>query len=206
MSASEGDYFGSTVTPAPAGTPPPSLPVASSGAPRSTALVVVGAVLLVAALGSAYWFFYGSRSAIELPDQLLGLERIDADSALGQQLDDAGEQYSGAWTGDLEIAGYGDVDQFAVVIAGQVDEVRGGPEDFFTGLDQGLAISGQKFAFTKEDAGSKGGDLRCTVVPAQQAALCAWTNNDIVGIVALSGSLATDSANATREIRDQIER
>jgi len=204
MTGSEADYFGSTITPAPADAAP-AAHLTRPAPQRQPVLLVAAAVLAVVALAAAYWFLFGSRAAIEMPDQLLGLDRIETDSALGQQLEGAGEQYSGPWEGDLEIAGYGDVDQFAVVIAGQVDDVQGGPEDFFTGLDQGLAVSGQKFAFTREDAGPKGGDLRCTAVPAQQAALCAWTNGDVVGIVALTGALSADYASATREIREQIE-
>lgn len=215
------DFFGTTPTP-PAATPvaPPrpgyatpqygsvgaqALPPTS----RSSMLpLVIG--LLVAAMVGALAFagyrvlFAGPR--IEMPDTLLGLERMDTDDPSTDQLIDAAEQQLKSQIGDanVEVGLYRSANQFIFVLAGDfesgdVDD----PSAFFSGMERGLASSGQAGTLKTVDPGSHGGEMRCLEV--QSAATCAWIDEDTVGAFVI-GPVAGDVGKTAVELRDSVEK
>lgn len=172
---------------------------------KSIVLLVLGIGLVGAALLQAYLAFLAPRTTIEMPDELLGMERIEADSVLGQQLDAAAAQLTGPGTEDLEIAGYGDIDQFIVVLGGEIDDGSGSPNDYFAGLEEGLASGGQSITLVEAEPGTLGGEMRCAILGDQSVSLCAWVGDGVVGTVVITGPAADDYESTTREIRSNVE-
>lgn len=204
-----GDFFGGTVVPhapqqqvyadfsAPASAPPTTRPSVGTW----LALAVVGA-LVVAAGYFGYRTFFGS--SIEMPDTLMGMERIDPDSALGRELErslSGAEMAAGAI--DFEVAGYTSADRMLFVAA--ADSGAGDLEQdaFFSGLATGLKTGIPGVALKEVDAGSAGGRMQCMEVPAAAAGACAWISDETVGVVVTTGG-SDDIAATTIEVRDIV--
>lgn len=171
---------------------------------RSVIMLVIGVALVLLTVGRVYVHYLSPGASIEMPDKLLGMDRVDPDSALGKQLDASRQQMSGIDVRDLQVAGYGDVDQFVMVIGGGVNGDSSDADEFFSGATTGLPRD-QFDPLSVEDAGTAGGEMRCTAAKRQPFAICAWIGDQVVGAVFLTGPAATDYAGTAREIRRQVE-
>lgn len=231
MPGAEDSFFGGRVTTAatgvPAGVNPavtdtryhpsygsaPARPVPSQKPVVAVLLMVVGLGLASAATFQGYTIWANSRAILTLPDQLLGMERVDEDSVLGQLVEEAKTRYvRNDVLSDMQMAAYGDPTQFVFVTAGEVDEASGYEGDFFSGATDGLASAGvPDMELSAVDPGPKGGDMRCVERSAEQVSICAWVSSSaagnavVVGVAMFTGTLSSDYADATRTIRDQIE-
>lgn len=204
------DFFGGTVVPQTGHareyadlTVPPSAAPASKRASTTPWLVlaVVGGIVLVAGF-FGYRMIFGS--AIEMPDTLMGMERIDPDSALGRELERAFSSAElDAVDFEFEVAGYSSGERTLVVAAAD----RGGneleQEAFFTGITGGMQTQLPGVSLEEVDAGSAGGRMQCMVMPAAGAGACAWIGDDTLGVVVTTGT-KDDIARTTIDVRDII--
>jgi hypothetical protein len=204
------DFFGGTVVPQTGHTReyadltvPPSAAPASKRASTTPWLVlaVVGGIVLVAGF-FGYRMIFGS--AIEMPDTLMGMERIDPDSALGRELERAFSSAElDAVDFEFEVAGYSSGERTLVVAAAD----RGGneleQEAFFTGITGGMQTQLPGVSLEEVDAGSAGGRMQCMVMPAAGAGACAWIGDDTLGVVVTTGT-KDDIARTTIDVRDII--
>ena len=218
------DFFGTTPTPpasTPVAPPRPGYATPQFGAQhagmgasplpwssRSSMLpLVIG--LLVAAMVGALAFagyrvlFAGPR--IEMPDTLMGLDRIETDAAT-EQLIEAAKQQVKSQIGDanVEVGLYRSSNQAIFVMAGDVGS--GDIDDassFFSGLESGLASSGQAGNLKAVDPGSHGGDMRC--IESQATATCAWIDEGTFGAFVM-GPIAGDLDKTAVELRDSVEK
>jgi hypothetical protein len=211
------DFFGGSINPAPIPTAgptpeanvyaPPGSPVAPARAASTPAvpviLIAVAALFAVAGLLGYRMLF--SNTQIEIPQTLMGLERADDDSPLVQQLDRSVEEFSSQWPGEhIEAGLFQSGDQILFVIGGEVgsQDLDGGAEGFFAGMDSELAQSGSQATFRLEDPGPRGGDLRCLDLP--NGTMCGWIDDDVVGLYVMAPNLG-EPAQVAQEIREAIE-
>lgn len=214
-----GDFFGGPVTPPPnpamthtreyadfsTGVRPP---VQSAGTPVvPIVLIVVGVLVAVAAFAGYRVMMSGTQ--IELPDELLGLERVDPDSAMAQEVERSYselETYMGE-DFELHVGTYTKDQQLLVVAAAEIGESgAAGQDEFFAGLSEGIASQLPTARFAEEDAGAQGGRMQCVDMPSAGSGTgaCAWIADETFGIVVMS-SPGTDMADATRSVREAIE-
>lgn len=208
-SGNSNDFFGGTVVPqAPHANAYGDfrVPTAASPAPRAPVttwlvLAVVGA--LVAAGGYfGYRLLFGT--SIQMPDTLIGMERIDPDSALGRELE---RSFSGAEMAaadmDFQVAGYTSGEQMLIVAAAESGGRELEQDAFFSGLATGLETGLPGISLKEVDAGAAGGRMQCMEVPAASAGACAWISEETVGVVVTTGA-SNDIAATTIEVRDIV--
>ena len=221
------DFFGGSIT------PPPSAPAQVSqvnphlaqnkeygsyggtstvrASSSSTQPLVIGAIVLVIALVGFFGYrMYFGGSAIELPDKLMGLERIDPDSDMGQSLEESWSELS-ALTGDdvtLHIAGYNSGTDTLIVAAGEagsgdLNEVN----DFFGGMADTMRAQLPTATLKDAEAGSHGGTMKCFEVAQAgvKAGGCSWLAEETFGIIVVA-PLDADVAETTRQVREAIEK
>lgn len=170
-------------------------------------LIVVGILVAVAAFAGYRVMMSGTQ--IELPDELLGLERVDPDSAMAQEVERSWselETYMGEDV-ELHVGTYTEGKQLLVVAAAETGEDgAAGQDEFFAGLSEGMTSQLPTARFTDEDAGEPGGRMQCVDMPTAgvSAGACAWIADETLGIVVIT-SPDTDMADATRTIREAIE-
>ena len=172
--------------------------------------IVIGAIVIAIAVAGffGYRMYFGGGS-IELPDQLMGLERIDPESDTGRALEESWSDLSSV-TGDevtLHIGGYESGSQMLIVAAGEagsgdVSEV----EDFFAGMDETMKAQLPTATLKEADAGSHGGTMKCFEVAQSgvNAGGCSWLAEETFGMVVVA-PLDSDVAETTRQVRDAIE-
>jgi hypothetical protein len=211
------DFFGGSINPAPVPTAGPSpepnvyAPPGPPGAPVKAAstpavpviLVAVGALLAVTALLGYRMLFSGTQ--IEIPQTLMGLERVDEDSPLAQQLDRAVDDFASQWPGEhIEAGLFQSGDQLLLVIGAEAgsQDLDGGTEGFFAGMGSALAESGSQSVLEVVDPGPRGGDLRCLDLPS--GTMCAWIDDDVVGLYVMGPNLG-EPGQVAQEIREAIE-
>lgn len=181
---------------------------------RSTASPVLPVVLIVVGVLVAVAAFAGYRVAtsgtqIELPDELLGLERVDPESAMAQEVERSWselETYLGE-DFELHVGTYTAGQQLLVVAAAEIDEGGAADQDeFFAGMSEGVAGALPQVRFAEEDAGPRGGRMQCVDMPAAgvEAGACAWIADETFGVLVMT-SPGTDMADATRSVREAIE-
>ncbi|MCZ3388913.1 MAG: hypothetical protein LH645_07245 [Actinomycetia bacterium] len=216
------DFFGGSINPAPVPSPgvlrgthiyaPPGSPAAPVKTAHTPAvpiiLVVVGALLAVAA-------FLGYRvmtagTDIVLPDELLGMERVDPESQVAQEVERSWSQLE-TYIGkdiDLQVGMYTNGAQVLIVAAAE-EGVGDAAEqdDYFAGFTEGFGGSLPQAKLMEADAGSHGGRMQCIDMTSagRTAGACTWVAKDTFGFVVLT-SPETDTAEATRTVREAIER
>lgn len=213
------DFFGGSVTPQPAPTvtytreyadftPGIRPPAQSAANPVMTiVLVVVGALVALAAFAGYRVMMSGTQ--IELPDELLGLERVDPESAMAQEVERSWAELETYVNEDVElhVGTYIEGQQMLVVAAAEVGEGgAAGQDEFFAGLSEGVAGQLPSARLTEEDAGVQGGRMQCFNMSSVggEAGACAWIADETFGIVVMT-SRGADVAEATRSVREAIQ-
>jgi hypothetical protein len=181
-------------------------PVATSSRSRFPLIVgaVVMAVVSTAGFGVFRVLFGGTQ--IEIPDTLMGLERVDSADPAASQLEQSVEQVkSEVGDVDVEVALFQAPGQMLLVMGGEAgtDDVDGGAADYFAGFEDGLTQSGQAVQLTDVDPGPKGGQMKCLDLPS--GGTCAWIGNDTFGAFAMA-PLTGSAADTAKQIRDEIEK
>lgn len=204
-----GEFFGGTVVPQPPRTQGYADFTVATSAPTATrppvatwlVLAVVGALLVV---GGYVGYRMLTGTSIEMPDTMMGMERIDPDSALGQELE---RSFSGAEMAaadmDFQVAGYTSGEQMLLVAAAESGGQELEQDAFFSGLATGLKTGLPGVSLKEVDAGSAGGRMQCMEVPAAAAGACAWISDETVGVVVTTGG-SDDIAATTIEVRDTV--
>ena len=204
------DFFGGTVVPhaqhtkeyadfnLPSGAKPPAMKAKTI----VWYLLAVPVALVLVAGAWAYGVTFG-RTSIEMPDTLMGMERVDSSSDVMQGTIEQLKEQTGT-PGDVQAAVYQSDTTMLMVMAGEVGEGDGFTADsFFSGIDKGIAQAGLGVTMTAVDPGSHGGDVRCADFPA--AGVCAWVADETFGMLSLSPSTGRDLEQASHEVRDAIE-
>jgi hypothetical protein len=164
-------------------------------------LAVPVALVLVAGFW-AYGVTFG-RTSIEMPDTLMGMERMDSTSDVMQRTIEQLKGQTGT-PGDVEAAVYQSDSTMLMVMAGEVGEGDGfTAESFFGGIDAGIAQAGLDVSMTAVDPGSRGGDVRCAGFPS--AGVCAWVADETFGFLSLAPPTGGDLEKAAQDVRDAIE-
>ena len=176
----------------------------------STQPLVLGAIVLVIALVGffGYRMYFGS-SAIELPDELQGLERLDSDSDAGQATEESWSEFSDVVGGDVEVhvGAYSSGPQTLVVAAAETsDDEMANASAFFEGVEEALRTQLPTATLDDADAGAHGGTMKCLDVTSQglKTGACAWVDEETFGMV-VGGPLDDDIAEVTRQVRDAIQ-
>lgn len=164
-------------------------------------LAVPVALVLVAGFW-AYGVTFG-RTSIEMPDTLMGMERMDSTSDVMQRTIEQLKEQTGT-PGDVEAAVYQSDSTMLMVMAGEVGEGDGfTAESFFGGIDAGIAQAGLDVSMTAVDPGSWGGDVRCADFPS--AGVCAWVADETFGFLSIAPPSGGDLEQAAQDVRDAIE-
>jgi hypothetical protein len=225
---SSDDFFGGSVTPgAPVGaTPPdsvanphmavnkeyaaygtPPVPASATANHRLPLIIGVLVVLVVGTIGFATYRVLFGGTQIEIPDTLMGMERIDPNSAAAQQLESSVEQVKSEVGKDVDIhvGLFQSGQQVLFVMGGEAgkDDIEGGTANYFAGFEQGLAQSGATSPLTDVDPGPHGGQVKCLELPT--GGTCAWVGDDTFGAFAMS-PLSGSAADTVAQIRDAIEK
>jgi hypothetical protein len=215
------DFFGGSINPAPVPNPwtpqrtnvyaPPGAPavrVRSTSTPAvPVILVVVGALMAVAAF-VGYRFVMGGTQ-IELPGELLGMERVDPESQMAQDVE---RSWSGLETFagkdlDLSVGTYTNGTQVLVVAAAETGLGDAADQDaYFTGFAEGFGETMPQAKFAEVDAGSHGGRMQCVniAISGRTAGACTWIAEDTLGMLMLI-TPETDVADSARTVREAIE-
>lgn len=225
MSAND-DFFGGAITP-PSAPPTAGAPTnphlantkeygnfggGSSAKMATTPLtpVLVGvAIVAIALVGFFCYRTFFSGTQIELPEQLIGLERFDPDGAMAQSVDESLSELEAIAGGDVEMhfGLYGREAETLVVVAGETGSSDTSEvDDFFEGMSTTMTSQLPTATLTDADSGARGGTMKCFEVT--QAGVrgggCQWVAEDTVGIVIVA-PLTGDVAEMTRAVRDEIE-
>lgn len=219
------DYFGGSINPAPVPNASPS-PVANVYAPpgspagpvKSTSmpavpifLLVVGALLAVAALVG--YRAMTSGTDIVLPDNLLGMERLDPDSQMAQEIERRWTELDTYFDGDVElhVGTYGGGTQFMIIAAGETGLSDAAKQDeyfagFSGGFNGGFNQSGSQTDFAEANTGKQGGRMQCFDFATAGITTegCTWIADDTFGVVVMTEP-ELDIAEATRTVREAIE-
>lgn len=221
------DFFGGSVVPPPsagngpvAGPPNPLLTgtkeygaygsFSSASAPPKNASpvlpLVIGALVLAVAAGIglvAYRSLFGGTQ-IEIPQTLMGMERMDEDAPLAQQVEQLMADSAGELGDvDAEIGVFQSGEQLLFVMAGEAG--LGDTEDadaYFAGFEDGFNQSGSQGTLVEVDPGPGGGEMRCIALPT--GGTCAWIADDTFGAFAMS-PIDGDPAATAVQIRATIE-
>lgn len=165
-------------------------------------LLAAPAALVLVAGAWAYGVTFG-RTSIEMPDTLMGMERVDSSSDLMQGMIEQLKDQTGT-PGDVQAAVYQSDTTMLMVMAGEVGEGDGFTADsFFAGIDDGIAQAGLDVSMTAVDPGSHGGDVRCADFPS--AGVCAWVADETFGFLSTAPPTGGDLEQAAQEVRDAIE-
>lgn len=222
------DFFGGSLTPpvAPSGQPsggfnsPPPInkEYGSYGGPTPTSTkaatplmpLVVGAVVLVVVALIAfvgYRYLFGGTQ-IELPNQLMGMERIDPDSAQGKALEQSFSQLNEDLDRGVEVhvGGYQANGRLLVVAAAEDGTTN--PNDVKQFFDNGvttLLAEVPSAKVTDADPGPGGGKMKCfeMTYAATKSGVCVWLAEDDLGAVVAS-PLESDVAQMARTVRAEI--
>ncbi|HEX5016686.1 MAG TPA: hypothetical protein VFX15_03775 [Actinomycetes bacterium] len=171
--------------------------------------LVIGAVVLalVGVLAFAGYRMMFAGSQIEIPDTMLGLEKMDASSPAAQQLQSELEKATSQFGGDVDVeVGLFQGDRTMLFVMGGeagTDDVSGGAEDYFAGFEGGLAQAGSSLKLTEVNAGPHGGQMKCLELPT--GGTCAWISDDTFGAFAMSPMQGT-AAETALKVRDAIEK
>jgi hypothetical protein len=186
-------------------------PSATSSKSRSLIPVIVGAVVLGLLILSFFGYrMYFSHTQIELPDQLMGLERVDPDSPAGQSIE---ESWSGLKTMageevELHIGAYNAGQKTLVVVAGETGTSDSNDvSEFFNGMSESMKAQLPSATLKDADAGDAGGTMKCFDVSQSgvKAGGCAWVGDDTFGMV-IGAPLEEDVAAMARDVRSEIEK
>lgn len=206
------DFFGGTVVPHASHTkeyadfsvPGPAAPSTTKSKSVVWYLLAIPVALVVVA-GAWVYGVQAMRTSIELPDTLLGMERIDPESALGREIEDSFRAADVALPNiDLEVAGYTSGSRMLVVAAAEAGGTGDVADDYFAGIVQGMQTGLPGVRLEEADAGRAGGRMQCMQVREAAAGMCAWIAEDTVGVVVDTGSDA-EAASTTIAVRDEIE-
>jgi hypothetical protein len=227
--ASSDDFFGGSVTPPtpPLGATPsdaavnphlavtkeyaafgaPPAPAPSAGNPRLPLFIGALVVIVVGTVAFAgYRVFFGGTQ-IEIPDTLMGMERIDPNSPAAQQLEASVEQVKSevGKDVDIQVGLFQAQQQVLFVMGGEAGskDIEGGAASYFAGFEQGMVQSGATGQLTEVDPGANGGQMRCLELPT--GGTCAWVDDDTFGAFAMS-PLSGSAADTAAQIRDAIEK
>jgi hypothetical protein len=176
----------------------------------STQPLVIGAIVLVIALVGFFGYrMYFGGGAIEMPDELIGLERIDPDSDMGRAIEESWNQLRSV-TGDdvtMHIGAYTDGPKTMVVVAGEDGSSDASDVgDFFNGMAEKMKTQLPTSTLKDADAGSHGGTMKCFEVAQSgvKAGACVWLADETFGMLVV-GPLDSDIAETTRQVREIIE-
>lgn len=220
------NFFGGSVTPPPnpvgthtgeygdysvppASMTPSAVPGPTSG-PTGFHIFVVGAVLLlVAVVGFAGYRAFLSHTQIELPDELMGMQRVDPSEPMAQQVEQSWSQLETYFGEDVElhVGTYTRGQEVLIVAAAEAGSSSSTEQDdFFAGLADGAGTEQSGMRFSEVDAGANGGRMQCADMSASgnRAGGCAWISGDTFGVVVV-GNSPSDVAQVTRSVRDVIE-
>jgi len=169
--------------------------------------LVVGllVVAMVGALAFAGYRVLFGGPRIVMPDTLLGMERVDPDGPMAQLLD-ATEAQLQSEVGDtkVEVALYQSGSQVIFVLGGDIGSGNvSDADDFFKGLETGLASAGQRGDLKTVEPGPHGGTMKCLQV--QQNGTCAWLDDDTFGAFVMSPLTGELVATAV-ELRESVEK
>jgi hypothetical protein len=169
--------------------------------------LIIGALVLalVGAAGLAAYRVMFSGTQIQIPDTLMGMDRVDSNDPSAQSLEQSVDDLrSEVGDVDVEVALFQSQSQMLFVMGGEAgtDDVTGGAADFFAGFEDGMSQSGQTTHLTQVDPGPKGGQMKC--LELSTAGTCAWIDNDTFGAFAVA-PLTGSAAEMAQEIRDEIE-
>jgi hypothetical protein len=182
-------------------------PAASVPAPSSAPALplVIGALVVVIALAAGlfgYRALFGGTQ-IEIPQSLLGLDRIDDSSPLAQQVEQAMSESASEWGDvDVEVGVFQSGQQVLFVMAGEEGVSADEADEFFAGFESGFNQSGTQGTLAEADPGPRGGEMRCITLPA--GGTCAWVADDTFGAFAMT-PMDADAATTAHQIRDAIE-
>jgi hypothetical protein len=214
------DFFGGSLTPPRTSSPPlDSLPGAGPGPYGGTSVatrqqtpalpIVIGlvGVALAAVVGFLGFRLLFDGPSIELPETILGLEKVDPDSAVGRQVEQALEQtkpFTDQADVAVEGAMYGGQDRMVFALGGDKGtEDPNEVSDYFTGFESGFAQWLPNATQTQVPAGPLGGEMRCGT--SQSVGVCAWIDGDTFGAFVL-GPAPEDLATTALEVRASIEK
>jgi len=168
-------------------------------------MLIVGVGLASSALFQGYQQFFAGGRTIEMPDEVLGMERIDPDSDLGRQLEASQRQLPTLPGGEeLQSAAYISGSGVLLVAAGESASSAEEVDDFFADFGTEMTQVAPELTLSEVDPGLLGGNMRCTANNPQAIGICAWVDRDTVGVVfvAAAGLDVTDTA---RQVREAIE-
>jgi hypothetical protein len=220
--AAVGDFFSATpINPA---APDPSWHVdyTNPTTPRTEALrpsarigsvvvLVIGGFLAVAGTFGSYQTISNSGGSVTLPDQLLGMERIAADSPISAQLDLVKQAFPAALDVEPQLAGYASGDRLLIVLGGASKDLGGNPGDsansdqYFSGFEEGAGSAGASFSLKTVDPGANGGQMRCADIRNGAASVCAWFSPRTYGVIVATGMGSVDYVDAAHQIRLAVE-
>ncbi len=218
------DFFGGSANPQPnpavtntreyANYSPTGLrpPVQSTTSPMLAIILVLVGILAAVAMFAGYRVVMGGTQ-IELPDELLGMERLDPDSQMAKDIENSWaelETYVGKDV-ELHVGTYRSGTQLLVVAAGEAGASDTAEQDdyfagFSGGFSGGFTEAVPRADFTEVDSGSQGSRMQCVniAVSGSTTGACTWIASDTFGIVVLTAPEA-DIAEATRTVREAIE-
>ncbi len=216
--ATDDGFFGGAIVPAgAAGTtgyqtnPLPQAATKPSGSPLPVILLVLGLVLMSGAAYEGY-NLWANRSPIHMPDQMLGMNRVEDGSPLATALDSVDSQFESADLDHLQVAGYGDTTQFVVVVAGTFSGTTPEQAQFVSEFEAGQDVSNGEVSVRKVDAGPLGGTVRCGATTAtQNVSFCIWVSQGnegderVLGFTLFGGWVASDPAQAMVTVRAAVE-
>ncbi len=183
-------------------------PVQSTTSPMLVIiLVVVGALVAIVSLFG--YRVMTSGTEIVLPDELLGMERVDPDSEMAQDVERSWgelETYVGEDV-ELHVGTYTAGTELLIVAAAETG-VTGTTEqdEYFAGFSGGFAGEMPQVELTELDAGPHGGRMQCVNIASSgnTTGACTWIADDTFGVMVLTSPEA-DIAEATLAVREAIE-
>lgn len=197
-----------------AGQVAPSAPETSRDRWDLSAMIAtaVGLLLICVAIFQGYHLWTNSNTTIDLPNQLLGLERVE-DPALEKAFDDVKEKFEGNGLSNLQMAAYGAPAESIIVVGGRISGIRDADAEVFGPLESqfGMTDTGGSGMVIVEP-GPQGGQVRCTVSSAQSTNACVWLSADalhgdgVYGAIQFEGNVTSDYAQAVQTVRGQIEK
>lgn len=211
QAASPGDpngFFGGAIAPATR----PALEQRKSTRPRGQHPAVRGAIVFVVvtsvAAAAAAAAYFGIRELvtpkIELPETMMGMERLDPESDFMRGTDRAlNETELAPLHIDFHVAGYGEAGHMVVV--GAAERKGGLPVERFFALTADVHIDRDGADLEKVPTNDPSVDLRCMPLDIPQGYACAWLTEETVGTVFMVGE-KLNPASVVADVRAAIER